>query len=325
MRFESKLLLLLLCCGAHSVQGQSISAPTPQPDIVSGVVTDTDGAVIPGAAIDLESADTVNHQTATATTDGSFVLNNLPSAVPLHIKVRAEGFDLWTSPELTLLPGQNYALPSVVLHVAVVSTNVTAVFADQAAIQQVKIEEKQRILGFLPNFYASYDLTFVPLSPRLKLTLAVRTATDAATLAVSAVMAGFNQAADAPAYPEGMKGYGQRFGAVYAFNSSQILIGGALLPILFRQDPRYFSQSIGTSKSRMLHALGAPLVAKGDNGRRELNISSLGGDTIAASLAYTYRPPSSQGAGKFVTDVLTLTGAHMAHALAEEFLSHRQR
>ncbi len=320
MRLKQNFLLWLLCCGTQCVLGQSISAPVPQPGIVSGLVTDGDGAVIPGALISSDTGSDSAPRTTTATADGSFVLESLPSAVPLHLKVRAEGFEAWVSPEITLLPGQREAMPPIVLRIASVSTSVTAVFADQLAIKQVKIEETQRLFGVLPNFYAFYGGTFVPLSPKLKFKLAALTATDAATLVVSVVLAGINQAADTPAYQEGLKGYGQRFGAVYAFNSSQIFIGGALLPVVFRQDPRYFYQGTGTTTSRALHAISAPFIARGDNNHREFNFSSIGGDISAASLADLYRPASSQGGTKFVSDLLTLTGAHMVHALAEEFL-----
>ena len=322
MHLKQRLLTLLLGFGACYVHGQSISAPVPQPGLVSGCVMDADGAVIPGAVVDAESSVAAPRRGTTAAADGSFVLNDLPSAIPLHIHVQAAGFDVWVSPDVTLSPGQRYALPPVVLQIASVNTDVTAVFADQLAIQQVHQEEKQRAFGILPNFFASYDPVFVPLSPKLKFSLAFRTATDAATIGVSVVLAGIDQAGDTPAYTQGMKGYGQRLGSVYAFNSSQVMIGGALLPTVFRQDPRYFYQGTGTTKSRLIHALTTPVIARGDNGHRQFNISSLGGDVSAASLATVYRPPASRGVSKIVTDVLTLTGAHIVHAMGDEFLFH---
>lgn len=44
------------------------------------------------------------------------------------------------------------------------------------------------------------------------------------------------------------------------------MIGGAILPSLLHQDPRYFYQGTGTNESRTLHALSYPFVCKGDNG-----------------------------------------------------------
>ena len=75
------------------------------------------------------------------------------------------------------------------------------------------------------------------------------------------------------------------------------MIGGAVLPSLLHQDPRYFYQGTGTGKSRMMHALANPFICKGDNGRTQFNYSGIGGNLIAASLANLYYPPSNRGAG----------------------------
>ena len=41
-------------------------------------------------------------------------------------------------------------------------------------------------------------------------------------------------------------------GAAYAGAASDVLIGGAILPSLLHQDPRYFYQGTGTTKSRVM-------------------------------------------------------------------------
>ena len=61
-------------------------------------------------------------------------------------------------------------------------------------------------------------------------------------------MAGIDQASDTPNYVEGAKGYGERFGAVYADGVTDIYFGGAILPSLLHQDPRYYYQGTGTNK-----------------------------------------------------------------------------
>ena len=80
------------------------------------------------------------------------------------------------------------------------------------------------------------------------------------------MIAGLDQAGNTPDYQQGAKGYGQRFGAVAAGGFSDILIGGAVLPAVLHQDPRYFYQGSGTTKSRLLHALSQPFICKGDDG-----------------------------------------------------------
>jgi len=88
---------------------------------------------------------------------------------------------------------------------------VVALTVEQLATQQVKAEEKQRVLGIIPNFFVVYDA--VPLTTKLKYELAFRSATDVVSIAGDVVLAGVNQAADTPNYQQGAKGFGQRFGA----------------------------------------------------------------------------------------------------------------
>jgi hypothetical protein len=87
------------------------------------------------------------------------------------------------------------------------------VLTEEIATQQVYLEEHQRVLGFIPNFYVVYDRHPVPLPSKLKFKLALRTTTDPSTFLGSAFVAGLDQAADKYDYQQGAKGYAQRFGA----------------------------------------------------------------------------------------------------------------
>ncbi|WP_254061549.1 carboxypeptidase-like regulatory domain-containing protein [Granulicella sp. L60] len=279
--------------------------------------------MIPGAAIAIDEDGSTDHRTAIATYDASFAFSNLRSAVTYHLTISAKGFADWTSPGIVLSPGQQMDLTDIKLKVGAVETTVSAVFSEQIALQQVRAEEKQRVLGIIPNFYVVYDKQFVQLTPKLKFQLAFRASTDVVSIAAAAFLAGVDQAADTPAYVQGAKGYGQRFGAAYAGATSDILIGGALLPTLLHQDPRYFYQGTGTKKSRALHALSAPFIARGDNGRWQPNYSSIGGDLAANALSNLYYPPTNRGAGLVFSNALITTGGRMANALAQEFLLHK--
>ena len=71
--------------------------------------------------------------------------------------------------------------------------NVAATLNDVAEAQ-VQQQEKQRLLGFLPNYYTSYIWNAAPMTRKLKFNLALRTATDPATFLVVAGVAGVEQA-----------------------------------------------------------------------------------------------------------------------------------
>jgi hypothetical protein len=72
------------------------------------------------------------------------------------------------------------------------------------------------------------------------------------------------------------------------------MIGGALLPSLFHQDPRYFVKGTGSFQSRAFHAMGVPFIARGDNGRSQPNFSVVLGTYASAELSNLYYPSSSQ-------------------------------
>jgi len=119
------------------------------------------------------------------------------------------------------------------------------------------------------------------------------------------------------------KGFAQRYGATYANGLTDIMIGGAILPSLLHQDPRYFYKGTGTTRSRILYALRGPFVCKGDNGRWQPNYSTIGGDLASAAISNTYYPASNRGVGFVFGNFLLGTGQRAAANLAQEFLLSR--
>jgi hypothetical protein len=187
----------------------------------------------------------------------------------------------------------------------------------------VSTEEKQRIYGVIPNFYTAYDKDAVPLSPALKFRLALKSSTDPVTFAGVIMVAGLYQAIDLPDYRKGAAGYAQRSASVYADSVTGIVIGGAVLPSLLHQDPRYFYQGTGTTRSRVRHALFAPLVAKGDNGHLQFNISTVGGDLASGTIQNLYYPQADRGVRLVLVGTAVATAGRMADTLAQEFLFPR--
>jgi hypothetical protein len=191
---------------------------------------------------------------------------------------------------------------------------------EEVAMEQVKIEETQRVLGIIPNFYVVYDPNPAPLTTKLKFHLALKTSTDTFTILGTGALAGINQAGDTPNYRQGFKGYAERFGAAAGDGVSDIMIGGAILPSLLHQDPRYYYKGTGTNQARAFHALASPFICKGDNGKLQPNFSSIGGDLSSSALSNLYYPPSNRGAGLVFQNVALSTGERMLSALVQEFV-----
>jgi hypothetical protein len=258
--------------------------------------------------------------------NGFFEFNDLEPGAPYHVDISAQGFASWTSANVTLQPGQYVILEVTKLRIAQALTTITVgppVASAELAAQQVKVEEQQRIFGFIPNFYVAYDQNSVPLTTKLKFQLAAKVTFDPVTVFGVGLVAASEQAGDNPDYRQGAIGYAERYGAAYANGFTDIMIGGAILPSLLHQDPRYFYQGTGTNKSRALHALASPFVCRGDNGERQANYSTIGGDLASAAIANAYYPASNRGVGLFLGNFLLGTGQRAAANLAQEFLLRR--
>lgn len=286
---------------------------------ITGIAVDPDGNYIPGARVSIAGSKNEFQSSAVADTNGRFAFDHLNPGYIYQLTITSSGFEEWKSSELVLRPGQHLDLGNIAMKISEVETRVTAAFADQVAADQVRREEKQRILGIIPNFYVVYQRDTVSLPASLKFKLALRAETDVVTFTGASLLAAVNQAADTPAFQQGAKGYGQRFGVAYAGGASDVLIGGAILPSLFHQDPRYFYSGEGTWKQRLNHALKFVFLTRGDDGKTQFNYSGIGGDLASAALANAYYPPANRGPHLFLTNWGILTGGRVAKVLTEEF------
>lgn len=310
----------MLSLTATLAAGQQSSAAVSGSATIVGTVTDPQDALIPGATVQV-AGDAVKDRTVKTNEVGAFVLNDLPAGTTLRVTIKASGFGDWHSDAIVLTPGQMLDLQNTKLIVVAAITSVAAASPEKVAVEQVQMAERQRLFGILPNFYVAYDTRFVPLSPRLKFQLALRASTDLTTFLGAGFLAGIDQASDvAPHYEQGATGYAKRFGAAYTGAFTNIILGSALFPTLFHQDPRYFYQGTGTKKSRALHAVLSPFVARGDNGRNQVNIASLTGDVTSSAMTNLYYPEIDRGPGLVVKGTLEITGARMATALLQEFV-----
>ncbi len=304
---------------APPVQQQPLpAAPQQQKGTLVGTVTDVNGGTVPAASVILNGPAPSDHRTVVTNDKGFFEFTNLEPGT-YHVTVSAKGFADWSSPPIILNPGQAVILTGSKLKVAEAKTTVT-VSSAQIAEEQVRREEQQRVFGIIPNFYVVYEPHPEPLTTKLKFRLAFRTMIDPITFIGTGIVAGLYQAADHPDFVQGFKGYSERYGSIYADGAIDIMIGGAILPSLLHQDPRYFYQGTGTKKSRILHALSNPFVCKGDNGHLQPNYSSLGGDLATAAIANAYYPAQNSGAGELFREFLIGTGERMGATLAQEFI-----
>lgn len=321
-----KYLIALLFVFVLRGFAEDANRPESTQGSISGTVLDVNDTIVPGATVALRCQSPCKQESTVAGDTGAFAFSNLNLGTPYEIAVSASGFKEWTSAPIVLTPDRSvFFVTNVKMKMTETAESVTVhASTEEIATEQIRLEEHQRVLGVIPNFYVVYDSkNTVPLSTKLKFKLAMKVAIDPVTLAGVGLMAGIRQAGDTPNYVEGAKGYGQRFGAEAATGFSDILIGGAVLPSLLHQDPRYFSQGTGTSSSRLRHALLSPFICRGDNGRSQVNFSSLGGDLATSALTETYYPNSNRGPGLVFGSFAVGTGERMVSAVFQEFVLRR--
>jgi Carboxypeptidase regulatory-like domain len=263
--------------------------------IIQGVVTGKDGEVYEGVHVALSPAGGGPAQVQITSSKGQFTFRNVPGG-PFTLSASSGGFATKTF-SAVLSPGQTFDVPTIVLIVQKVynEVRVSAAQQEEIAEEEVQIEEKQRILGVVPNFYVSYDSNPVPLSPRQKFALAWKSSIDPVTWLLTGTFAGIEQANNTFAgYGQGMQGYGKRFGANFADNFIGTEIGGAILPVLLKQDPRYFYKGTGTVWARARYAIGFTFLCKGDNMRWQPNYSGILGGLAAGGISNLYYPASDR-------------------------------
>ena len=301
------------------MSAQSFDAATAKTGCIRGTVVDSTDDPIAGAKVVLQGP-VGARLTGVTKDDGTFAFDEAPAGVAYQIAVSAEGFAEWNS-SITIEPGQDKALTDVKLRILAVQRAVTVNYSSkEVATQQLKAEEQQRVLRFIPNLYVTYEPHPEPLTTSMKFHLAYKSLAQPVFFARVAAWAGVQQAADTPNWPQGAKGYGKRLGAGFADGVTEGLIGNAILPSLLHQDPRYFYQGSGTRKSRALHAMLAAFICKGDNGAWQPNYSTWGGSLISSSISLSYYPSSDRNARHVFGSFGIGMGLHVAGGLAQEFI-----
>jgi len=309
-------------------QASGASTGDPQADgkvlgYISGTVIDTSGAVAVGAQVRLTRNGQSAPQDALSGENGQFSFGDVAPGL-FQLTITATGFQTQTFSG-TLHPGESYIVPELRLAVATV-TSTTEVRGGLTPIEvatiQLKEEEQQRVLGFIPNFYVTYVPDAAPLSSKQKFQLAWKSVIDPVTFVGVGMVAGFQQASDDfSGYGQGSLGYAKRFGAGYADAVSSTFIGGAILPSLLKQDPRYFYKGTGSIRSRILYALASPVICKGDNARWQPNYSAVLGSFAAGGISYLYYPASDRDPGQlFLQNTLIGLGETSFENVLQEFV-----
>lgn len=188
------------------------------------------------------------------------------------------------------------------------------------AEQELKQQERQRIMGVIPNFNTSNIQNAAPLSPKQKFSLAFRSAIDPFEFFAAGAIAGWGQAEDDNAgYGQGAAGYAKRYGAAFTDSADGVLWGNAIYPVLLHEDPRYFRKGTGSVWKRIAYAVSTTVWTKNDNGSWGPNYANVLGNITAGGISNLYYPPDNRGIGLTFEGAATVTAEGALGALGVEF------
>jgi hypothetical protein len=310
---------------SSNAQGAAAAAQEPAPaqplpGTISGTVVDQMGAVVPAARVKLTREEPPLSQEAMSDSDGQFSFAGVTPG-PFQLTITSPGFTTKTVSG-SLHPGEDYLVPPIALVVATAATEVKVSLTPvEVAEAEIKDEEKQRVLGVIPNFYVTYNSAAAPLNPRQKFELAWKATVDPINFGLTGAIAGIQQAANAfSGYGQGAQGYAKRYGASYADSAISTFIGSAALPSVLKQDPRYFYKGIGSRRSRFLYAIANAVICKGDNGHWQANYSGMLGSLAAGGLSNLYYPETDRDVTVTFENTLIAIGSTAANNLLQEFV-----
>jgi hypothetical protein len=284
---------------------------------VAGFVADQSGDPIRGARIAVANAPGFS-ETVTGE-DGLFRIAE--SGLICDLEITAPGFATKSLRRENCDGPWEVGKVALSLEAGATEVEVTA-SRQEIAEEQIKVEMHQRILGVIPNFYVTYDPNAVPLDAKQKYKLAMRTIVDPETIGVDMLSAAVQQKTGTlGAYGSGVGGYTKQFAASYGTGSIDTLLGGAVFPSIFRQDPRYFYKGTGTVTKRALYAMSMSVLCKGNNGHWQYNYSGLMGGLAAGGIANLYAPKSAtQGLDVMLGNTALGIGTSAITNLLQEFV-----
>jgi hypothetical protein len=188
------------------------------------------------------------------------------------------------------------------------------------AEEQLKAQEKQRVMGVMAAFNTTSNKDALPLSSGQKFKLFFRSETDPWPFLLAGVVSGVGMADDSyPTWGQGVQGYAKRFGAAYTDAFIGNFFGNAVLTSLLREDPRYFQKGTGKPIKRFLWAAASTVWCRRDSGKWGPNYANVIGNLVGSAISNVYYPASEHTVSNTINDGLTVSAEGIVGAEVIEF------
>jgi hypothetical protein len=152
--------------------------------------------------------------------------------------------------------------------------------------------QTKRILGIIPNFRAvSTDTKLPPQTLKEKFVTTTQDSFDYSAIVIPSLLAGYNMARKAtPEFGQGAAGYGRYWWHSALDQTTENYLVEFAVPVLTREDSRYYTLGKGNFLKRTGYALSRAVVTKSDAGSNTFNVSEIVGAGASAGLSNAYYP-----------------------------------
>jgi hypothetical protein len=181
-------------------------------------------------------------------------------------------------------------------------------------------EPDKRAFGVLPNYRTvESSVPFKPLTAKQKLTIATKDTIDGPSYVTAALFSGFYQLENQnPSFGQGLKGYAHRYICSIADQDIGNYMTEGFMPVLLREDPRYFRKGTGSTKKRLVYAMTRVLLTKTDKNTPSFNFGEFLGNGVSASVGNAYYP-DERGYGPTMQRMFTQIGTDSISNILKEF------
>ena len=157
----------------------------------------------------------------------------------------------------------------------------------------------KRVLGIIPNYRSvGVSTRLPPQTVKNKLTTSLSDTFDPADFALSAILAGYNDARrSTPEFHGGAVAYGRYYWHSFADQAVENTSVEFLVPALTHEDTRYYTLGTGGGKKRLEYSITRIFITRSDSGKETVNLGELLGAGIAAGASSRYYPASQRDAG----------------------------
>jgi len=154
-------------------------------------------------------------------------------------------------------------------------------------------EQPERILYIIPNYRAvSADANVAPLDAKGKFKLFRDDSFDYSTFIYVGFLVGIGMGErSVPQFGDGAAAFGRYYWHIFADQALGNSFTEFMLPVAFKQDPRYFTKGRGGFFNRTGYAVSRLVITRTDSGGSQINSSEIIGNGAAAGISGLYYPP----------------------------------